>query len=159
MDVIFNCTHCDQELSVDASGAGSEIVCPSCGKNIIIPQPRNQPPPEFRPTNPMAGSAGAKEEKHFAVPVHAAPSESLISKPLVPLEVAAREGIKLRVKSIRRSDCVEVGKDHFDEVVTRFLEKIGEANLVKVDTFNYSHKDLATGEWITDYGAFVVYKG
>src|SRR6266496_4699612 len=121
MDVIFNCTYCEQELSVDASGAGSEIVCPSCGKNIIIPQPSPQalPPSRAVNPNPMSTSAGAKEEKHFAVPVHAAPTESLISKPLVPLEVAAREGIKLRVKSIRRSECVEVGKDHFDEVVSR----------------------------------------
>ena len=91
--------------------------------------------------------------------MHDVPTESLISKPLPPLEVAAKEGIKLRVKSIRRSDCFEVGKDHFDEVVTRFLEKIGEANLVKLDTFNYTHQDLATREWVTDYGVFIVYKG
>jgi len=156
MDVIFNCTHCDQELSVDAAGAGTVIDCPSCGGKLVIPQPGAQ---EHRPVNPIATSAAAKEEKHFAVPVHDSPTESLINKPLPPLEVAAKEGIKLRVKSIRRSDCVEVGKDHFDEVVSRFLEKIGESNLVKLDTFNYTHQDLATREWVTDYGVFIVYKG
>ena len=156
MDVIFNCSHCDQELSVDASGAGTTIECPSCGEKIVIPQPTTQPP---RPLNPMASSAAAKVEKHFAVPVHAKPTESLIGKPLPPLEVAAKEGIKLRVKSIRRSDCVEVGRDHFDETVTNFLEKVGEANLVKIDTFNYTHMDLATRDWVTDYGVIVVYKG
>src|SRR5437867_2729714 len=156
MDVIFNCSHCDQELSVDAGGAGSEIECPACGHKIVIPQ---APPQEHRPMNPIATSAAAKEEKHFAVPVHNTPTESLINKPLPPLEVAAKEGIKLRVKSIRRSDCIEVGKDHFDEVVTHFLEKIGESNLVKLETFNYTHQDLSTRDWVTDYGVLIVYKG
>ena len=156
MDVIFNCSHCDQELSVDAAGAGTEIECPACGGKIVIPP---APPQAHHPAAPIATSAAAKEEKHFAVPVHDSPTESLINKPLPPLEVAAKEGIKLRVKSIRRSDCVEVGKDHFDEVVSRFLEKIGESNLVKLDTFNYTHQDLATREWVTDYGVFIVYKG
>ncbi len=39
MDVIFNCPKCEQELAVDASGAGSEINCPSCGQSIVIPSP------------------------------------------------------------------------------------------------------------------------
>src|SRR6185503_13332360 len=125
MDVIFKCSHCDQELSVDDSGAGSEIECPSCGHRIVIPQPE---PVMGQPVNAMASSAAAKEEKHFSVPVHDKPVASLIAKPLPPLDVAAKEGIKLRIKTIKRSDCVEVGRDHFDEVVTRFLEKIGESN-------------------------------
>ncbi len=158
MDVIFNCSHCDQELSVDAAGAGTEIECPACGQKIVIPQPGSQGTQEHRPINPISTSAAAKEEKHFAVPVHSKPTESLIGKPLVPLEVAAKEGVTLRVKSIRRSDCIEVGKDHFDEVVTHFLEKIGESNLVKLETFNYTHQDLATREWVTDYGILVVYR-
>ncbi len=156
MDVIFNCSHCEQELSVDAAGAGTEIDCPACGQKIVIPQP---PPQEPHAVNPISTSAAAKEEKHFAVPVHSKPSESLISKPLPPLEAAAKEGVKLRVKTIRRSDCIEVGKDRFDEVVTHFLEKVGEANLVKLETFSYTHLDLATREWVTDYGVLLVYRG
>jgi hypothetical protein len=54
---------------------------------------------------------------------------------------------------------VEVGKDHFDEVVTAFLDKIGEASVVSISTFNYTHQDLATRQWVTDYGAFIVYRG
>jgi len=156
MDVIFNCSHCDQELSVDAAGAGTEIECPSCGQKIVIPQP---PPQAQQQAPPIATSAAAKEEKHFAVPVHSKPTESLIGKPLPPLEAAAKEGIKIRVKSIKRSDCIEVGKDHFDEVVTHFLEKVGEANLIKMETFNYTHQDLSTRDWVTDYGVLIVYKG
>ena len=34
-------------------------------------------------------SAAAREEKHFSVPVHDTPAESLIAKPLATLEVAA----------------------------------------------------------------------
>lgn len=162
MDVIFQCPHCEQELSVDAVGAGTSIECPSCGQRIVIPQPQPQSQSESQPSgvvNPMKSSAAAKEEKHFAVPQHDKPAEVLIEKPLPPLEVSAKEGIHLRVKSIKRSDCVEVGKDHFDEVVTAFLDKVGEANVVSISTFNYTHMDLATRDWVTDYGAFIVYKG
>ncbi len=101
MDVIFNCSHCDQELSVDAAGAGSEIECPSCGGRIVIPAPpEGAPAPAGGPRviDAMATSAARKEEKHFSVPVHDKPAESLIAKPLVPLEVAAKEAIKLRFR-------------------------------------------------------------
>ncbi len=158
MDVIFNCSHCDQELSVDAAGAGTEIDCPACGEKITIPAPPPQSP-AHHPVNPIASSAAAKEEKHFAVPVHAAPTESLIGKPLKPLEVAAKEGVHLRIKTIRRADCIEVGKDHFDEVVTQFLEKVGEHNLLKVETVSHTHQDLATRQWIADYGVLILYRG
>ena len=160
MDVIFNCRHCDQELSVDASGAGTEIDCPSCGGRITIPAP----PEETAPAGPriidaMATSAARKEEKHFSVPVHEKPAESLIAKPLVPLDVAAKEAIKLRVKTIRHSDCIEVGRDHFDEFVTKFLDKIGETHLVSITPITYMHQDLASREWITDFGVMIVYRG
>jgi transcription elongation factor Elf1 len=156
MDVIFNCPQCEQELSVDATGVGSEIECPACGQTIVIPEGTRVEP---HAVSSIATSAAAKEDKHFKVPQHDAPSESLIAKPLKPMEAAAREGISMRVKSIKRSDCVEVGKDHFDEVVTAFLEKTGEANVISISTFNYTHMDLATRAWVTDYGAFIVYRG
>jgi DNA-directed RNA polymerase subunit RPC12/RpoP len=161
MDVIFNCSHCDQEISVDADGAGTEIECPNCTEKIVIPQPKPpvQTAPGPHPVNPISTSAAAKEEKHFAVPVHNKPTESLIGKPLPPLEAAAKEGIKLRIKTIRRADCIEVGKDHFDDIVTQFLEKIGETNLVKVETINHTHQDLATRQWVSDYGVLIVYRG
>jgi len=159
MDVIFKCRHCDQELAVDASGAGTEIECPSCHQRIVIPEPEGEASAEPRIIDPMASSAARKEEKHFSVPVHDKPAESLIAKALVPLEVAAKEAIKLRVKTIRHSDCVEVGKDHFDEVVSRFLEKIGETHLVNITPITYMHQDLASRQWIDDYGVMIVYRG
>lgn len=158
MDIIFNCRHCDQELSVDSAAAGTEIPCPSCGGQLVIPAaPATAREPRI--INPMAASAAAKEEKHFSVPVHDTPAESLITKPLVPLEIAAKEAIKLRVKTIRHSDCIEVGRDHFDEVITKFLDKIGEPHLVSITPITYSHQDLASREWITDYGVIIIYRG
>lgn len=160
MDINFKCRHCDQDLQVEATGAGSEIQCPACGGLLVIPAPEPSGAssgPHI--VNPISTSAAAREDKHFVVPQRAVPTESLITKPLRPLEAAAHEGIQLRVKCIRHFDCVEVGKDHFDEIVTNWLNKIGEQNIVKVDTFNYAHRDLETRDWVTDYGVFILYKG
>ena len=65
----------------------------------------------------------------------AKPAEKFIARAAVPLEVAAKASDrKLRIKSIRHIDCVEVGHDRFDEVVTDFLGKIGEVNIVSIHT-------------------------
>ena len=142
MDVIFECPQCKQELSVDSSGAGTQIECPSCGTPIVIPEappaaPGDAPRDLGHPINPMATSAAAKIERHFSVPVHDKPADSLIAKPLPTLEIAAKDSDKLpRVKTIKRHECYEVGKDHFDEVVTGFLQKIGQENLISISTFN-----------------------
>jgi len=155
MDIEFKCPHCEQDLSADANDAGTEIECPACHQNIVIPQPVAVDGAGAPAPAPQA----PKEERHFSVPVRDKPGDSLIAKPLLSLEAAAKEGVKLRIKTIRHSDCVEVGKDHFDESVTKFLEKIGEANVVSISTFNYTHMDLATRDWVTDYGVLVVYRG
>jgi DNA-directed RNA polymerase subunit RPC12/RpoP len=152
MDIEFKCPQCEQDLSADANDAGTEIECPACHANIVIPQ--GTPVEAGAPASPPN-----REEKHFSVPVRDKPGDSLIAKPLPSLEASAKEGVKLRIKTIRHSDCVEVGKDHFDEFVTKFLDKIGEPNVVSISTFNYTHMDLATRDWVTDYGVLVVYRG
>jgi hypothetical protein len=165
MDLIFNCPKCQQELSVDSTGAGEESECPSCGEKIRIPEPTTPAGTDgvrwgVQPINAMAASAAAKIEKHLKVPVRDTPSEKLIAKAPVPLEVAARESDRqMRVKCIRHIDCVEVGHDKFDEVVGGFLAKIGEQNLVSITPINYSHIDIASQKLLTDYGVMVVYKG
>ena len=162
MDINFKCRQCDQDLTVDESAAGSEIQCPSCGGNITIPGAQAVPAPipggPPKPINPISTSAGAKEDKHFKVPIHATATESLIAKSARPLDAAAKEGVSIVVKCFRHSDCVEVGKDHFDEVVTAFLNKIGESHIIKMETFNYTHQELASRQWVTDYGIMVVYR-
>lgn len=171
MDVIFNCPKCDQELAVDSSGAGSEIECPSCGETITIPEEDaahsgipTLPPEETgarigNPANPIASSAAAKVEMHLRVPINKAP-EVLIAKPLAPLEVAAKESDrKMRVKTIKHTDCIEVGHDRFDEVVTNFLVKVGEANIISINTLTYTHLDIGSQKLMTDFGVMIVYRG
>jgi len=178
MDIIFNCPKCEQELEVDSAGAGSEIDCPSCGETIRIPQPgtkgtRTTGPDSSgsipvttagtggnNPMNPMATSAAAKIEMHLKVPVRTTPTESLITKPLAPLEVAAREtDKKIRVKTIRHTDCIEVGHDKFDEFVSVFLAKIGEPNVVSITPLSYTHLDIGSQKLMTDYAVMIVYRG
>lgn len=170
MDIIFNCPKCGQELEVDASGAGEEITCPQCTQKIRIPLADGATvsangPGETTPrwgvaaVNPIASSAAAKVEKHLKVPVNAAPSASLITKAAVPLEVAAKTTDRqLRIKTIRHTDCVEVGHDKFDDVVSKFLAKIGDQNLVSINAINYSHIDIASQKLLADYGVLIVYR-
>jgi DNA-directed RNA polymerase subunit RPC12/RpoP len=157
MDITFTCPNCKQQLEAPTSLSGSSINCPACGHQLVIPE---ADPVTVR-TVPLDGNAARLEEKHFVVPVTESPTQSLIQKPLPPLDVAARQdGQKqMRVKCIRHSDCVEVGKDRFDEIVTDVLNRIGEGNVINVSTFNYEHLDLATRQMVTDYGIMIVYRG
>ena len=177
MDIIFNCPKCQQELEVDSQGAGSEINCPSCGETLTIPQPGTNgarvsgaaesrhglptfPNLAANPSNPMATSAAAKIEMHLKVPVRSTPAESIIQKPLKPLEVAAKETDKrIRVRAIRHSDCIEVGHDRFEEMVGQFLEKVGEANVISMNVFNYTHLDIGSQKLMTEYGLMIIYRG
>jgi DNA-directed RNA polymerase subunit RPC12/RpoP len=173
MDVIFDCPHCEQELEVDAAGAGSEIECPSCGERITIPKLGDpgtrvsggvelgtQPTGEVHPLNPIASSAAARVEMHLKVPVRDKPSESLIEKAPAPLEVTAKESDKkVRIKTIRHTDCIEVGHDRFDEIVSQFLGKVGEKNIVTISTFNYTNLDIGTQKLMTEYGVLIIYRG
>ncbi len=174
MDVIFNCPKCEQELAVDSSGAGTEIECPSCGESLVIPEPSVVPRPgvavpndgggaaarvEAHPVNPIASSAAAKVEMHLRVPSNKA-TESLIAKPLPPMEVAAKEvDKKIRTKTIRHTDCIEVGHDKFDEVISNFLVKVGESNIISINTLNYTYLDIGTQKLLTDFGVLIVYRG
>jgi DNA-directed RNA polymerase subunit RPC12/RpoP len=173
MDVIFNCPKCDQELEVDSSGAGTEIACPACGAPITIPEPELVPSnggvapaapaaagrAEPHPVNAISSSAAAKVELHLKVPSNKAP-ESLIAKALPPLEVAAKESDrKIRVKTIRHTDCIEVGHDKFDDVVTNFLGKVGEANVISITALTYTNLDIGSQKLMTEYGVLIVYRG
>jgi hypothetical protein len=157
---------------VDSSGAGTEINCPACGTPIVIPTPETavsrpgvEPVPsvarlEAHPINPIASSAAAKVEMHLRVPVHKTPVASLIEKPRPPLEVAAKEtDKKVRIKTIKHTDCIEVGHDKFDEVVSNFLAKVGEANIISITTIVYTHLDIGTQKLLQDFGVLIAYRG
>jgi len=156
MDLTFACPKCNQELAVDSAAAGTVISCPTCHQKITIPTASLS---NIHPMNPIASSAAAKEEHHFKVPVHEGPSESLIEKPLPTLEVAKEGDKTLRIRCIKRTECIEVGKDKFEQVVTDFLAKIGEENLVSIHTINYNHIDMGTRAILIDFGVMIIFKG
>ncbi len=165
MEIIFNCPNCDQELSVDGEGAGSEIKCPTCGAKITIPNKPPEaapgPPPAggVHPINPIASSAAAKIEMHLKVPVRDKPGESLVKK-VAPLAVATKAADKkIRIRTIRHATCIEAGHDKFDERITEFLNEVGEANVISTHVVNYEHFDVALQKIMTDYGLIVVYRG
>lgn len=173
MDITFNCPECEQELAVDGSHAGSEISCPSCGGMIVIPERATAPSVPsvsihsaapaagHQPVNAIAGSAAAKVEMHLKVPINKdKPTASLIGKPLVPLEVTAKEtDKKMRVKTIRHTDCIEVGHDRFDEFVSNFLSKVGETNIVSLTPLTYTNLDIGSQKLMTEYAVCIVYRG
>jgi len=167
MDIIFNCPKCEQELAVDKAGAGSEINCPSCSEKIVIPHSAAPPSSGALPIraaghagSAMSSSAAAKVEMHLKVPVHNEPTASLIGKAAVPLEVAAKESDrKMKVKTIRHTDCIEVGHDKFDEMVTAFLHRVGEPNVVSLTPLTYTHLDIGSQKLMTDYAVMIVYRG
>ncbi len=97
---------------------------------------------------------------HLRVPTNAAHSAVLIEKPLAPLEVAAKESDKtIKVKTIRHTDCIEVGHDKFDEVVSKFLNKVGETNVVNISPMTYTHIDIGSQKLLTDFAVMIVYRG
>jgi hypothetical protein len=158
MDVMFICPNCKQQLEAESSLSGTSISCPACQAPLVVPAPD---PANTRTSNPTSTSAAAKEEKHFQVPVTTGPTASLIQKANPPLDAQKSAGgeKQMRVKCIKRTDCVEVGKDHFDEVVTQVLSSIGEANIVSINTLAYTHVDMGSRQILTDYGVMIVYKG
>lgn len=166
MDIVFNCPNCEQELEVESTGAGTQIECPTCHESITVPEPQTPLPNSASPAkvephviNPIASSAAAREELHLKVPVHEGPAASLIEKAKPPLEVAAKGEKKLRVKTIRHTDCIEVGHDKFDDVVSAFLQRVGEDNVTSVTPLTYTHLDIGSQKLLTDYAVMVIYRG
>lgn len=161
MDIVFRCHQCRQELEVDSGAAGEQIACPTCGTVITVPSPeqtsaRTQNPPPA----PSAPAPTAGPDRTFAVPLTKEPVQTLIQRPLPSLEAAAKDTArKLRVKTIRHSDCREVGHDYFDTAVTDALNKIGEENIISINPLNYSYIEMGTQKLITDYGVLIVYRG
>lgn len=153
MDVTFTCPSCKQQLAADVTLAGSQIPCPTCNTPIEVPQATAV---NIKPNHSVA----AGPEKHFSVPVHDTPTEVLVRKPThVEEEVVHTGPEKLKIKTIRRSDCVEVGRDRFDETVSEFLGKVGHEKVVSLAPVNYSHVDLATRQLMNDFGVIIAYKG
>jgi hypothetical protein len=175
MDIIFDCPSCEQELAVSEEAVGSEIECPTCATILTIPEAEDAKATsdeqnlvthtklaegQSTTTGSMASSAAAKEIVHFQVPQRASGGELLVKNTSKPLDVAAKESDKkIRVKTIRHTDCVEVGRDRYDEIVTSFLQRVGRENIVSISPINYTHIDMATKSLMSEYGVSIVYIG
>ena len=67
-------------------------------------------------------------------------------------------GTPVRVKSFKRTEFIEIGRDRFDEAVSQALTAIGAENIISVMPLNYEHIDIASEKVVTDFGIIVVYK-
>ena len=38
-DIVFDCPHCSKTLVIDSRGAGLQISCSECGKDVLVPIP------------------------------------------------------------------------------------------------------------------------
>lgn len=163
MDISFRCSNCGQELAMDESGAGAQIQCPTCNTALIVPKVTSGGAPSASQKvipPPPPPTAPAHEEKHFSVPVHEGPTEMLVEHKRDELLEPKKSGPKqVKVRCIKRTDCVEVGKDLFDHVVSEFLGKVGEENIINISPLNYTHVDMGSRQILTDYGVMIVYKG
>ena len=157
MDIVFKCPHCKQELEVDYGAGGHQITCPACSKSLTIPQPDST---NLRVAAGAGAAAATREHKALSVPVSDKPVAPLIQKSLPSLENSAKDGAKtIRIKTLRHSDCREVGHDNFDKVASELLLKIGEENIVSITAINYSYIELGTQKMLTDFGVLIVYRG
>jgi transcription elongation factor Elf1 len=156
MDITFNCPHCGVTLEVDSDASGQQFNCPSCAKSVTVPA---SGPSSIRPPSRQLPPV-PKDDKKYAVPVTDRPTESLIKKPSKTLEASAKDAKPgLKVRTIRHSDCKEVGKDLFDSIVSEFLAEIGDQAIVSITPINYSYVDLGTQKLLTDFGVMIVFRG
>lgn len=171
MDVIFNCPKCEQELAVNSSGAGSDINCPSCGESITHPRTRNGGPPA-RPGDPhqrpahraahgqshrLLGGGKGGDALARADPQDDREPDCQAAGPAGGRRQGHRE--KDATKTFRHNDCIEVGHDKFNEFVTTFLNKVGKANIISINTLTYTYLDIGTQKLLTDFGLLIVYRG
>lgn len=142
----FNCPFCNLELSVDQSHIGSEVECPGCNEQLLIPGPE-QADGDLPSTSAALASAEIVKPKNR------------------PLDVAAKVSKSLKIKTFRHHEFVSDGKDTFDEEVSKFIGKLIEDDIVSIRPIQYSHvekvkgdDDKETDRVVTQYGMVIVYK-
>jgi hypothetical protein len=68
------------------------------------------------------------------------------------------EGTTIKVRTFKRTEFIEVGRDTFDENVGKFFTAIGAENIIQVLPLSYEHIDISTQKVVSDYGLTVIYK-
>jgi uncharacterized protein YlaI len=167
----INCPECGEPITIPVESTVAAAPAPIAPPPP--PSPAPPPPPvaaapgesveeklaHHAPINAIASSAAAKIEHHFSVPVSNKPVQTLVTRAIKPIEESAKGTKRIRVKTIRHSDCIEVGHDIFDQTVSNFVEKVGDANIVSINPVNYSHTEHGGDRLVSDYGLIIIYKG
>ncbi|NBV24062.1 MAG: hypothetical protein EBS05_19350 [Proteobacteria bacterium] len=170
MDTSFSCPKCSLHITADESVVGEEVDCPDCGHKIRVPPPKKNRPGGSGGKSPAASTrnvsgamrSGTKSasqamgHKGLVVPQHQGPPESLLKKAGTVMHEDGPP--KIRVRCIKRSACVDVDHDRFDEIVTDFLNRVGQANIINLSPISYGVIDLS-GQMVPDYGIMIIYKG
>ena len=103
MNILFNCTNCTQEMSVEKAAIGAEIDCPNCGEKLVIPE--GKPDPESTPETDSPASADATEKAGGESPAPAPPKGE---------EKKAEEPPKKLAVPIRSKDAPKERLEEFD---------------------------------------------
>ncbi len=169
MNIVFNCSHCQQELEIDDTCAGEIIECPSCTKTVVVPGAVGSPVPVEDPEIPapspapfaapaIAAAPAAPVEADFIFKPKSTASNE-IQKPFTrSLEVMAKGDKKIMLKTVRREDCRKDGNDRFDEIVSEFLQQLPDGDLVSISPIHYSYPGKEPGHIFEDYGVVIVFK-
>ena len=91
------------------------------------------------------------------MPVREGKPEVLVKTKAAEEEEAKGDGT-IRVKTIKRGECIELGHDKFDEVLNEFLAKLKREQIISIQSVNYAHYDPSTQKYLDDYGAMVIYQ-
>ena len=51
-----------------------------------------------------------------------------------------------------------MGHDRFDEIVSKFLDQIGDDNLVSISPVSYTYIDIGSQKLLTDFGVLILYR-
>ena len=151
MDIVFNCPQCAQELEVDENASGEEIQCPTCSDSITIPAPDAEGVSKVEATESNTERDGesdsGSEKPQFSVRSDYRKTEVLVREKKKDEDEEEDDGIKrLKIKTIKHSECVEVGRDRFDEIVSSFLNKVGEDDVISVNTIDFTTIDIKNPE-------------
>ena len=73
-------------------------------------------------------------------------------------EVEMAAGTTIKVRSFKRTEYIEIGRDTFDKHLGEFFTAIGEENIIQILPLTYEHLDIATEKVVSDYGMIVVYR-
>ena len=77
MPIRFACTNCRQPLAIATRKAGTQVVCPKCQANLLVPTEKPPAPPVV--------NREEREEPHFRQTVEQIPSFSSLNLEVEPL--------------------------------------------------------------------------